>query len=257
MTEHVETHDALPASISWAALSDQGRQRSENQDSFYANEELTLFMVSDGMGGHRGGKIASRIVVEDLPVLIENRLHKIKSAHMRSVRHALHRAIRKQNRHMYLEGHSESGYADMGATLVIVLIRAGRVYIANVGDSQAFRIHSDRMAQVTRDHTVISELLEAKKIDESQVEDHPALGQITQYIGMQEEVAPHVRSFPWKNADALLLCSDGLTDMVTLPEIIDIIKKQEEPQKICQTLIKAANDAGGHDNITVMYIKNS
>ena len=243
-----------PAHFRWAAETHVGKERQENQDSFFADPEPALFLVSDGMGGHQGGAIASGIVAEDLPVMIENALDRLKVGTPRAVISLLERMIAEQNKQLQLEGTSESGFRDMGATLVIVLLRKGRCYVANLGDSRAYRLRNGRMVQLTRDHSVVSELIEKGRIEPEEAVNHHARGQITRYIGMEEKARSHVRSFALKKADRLLLCTDGLTDMVNDKEITDILKTETDPQVACKSLVAAANKAGGHDNVTTLVI---
>ncbi|HCO92405.1 MAG TPA: Stp1/IreP family PP2C-type Ser/Thr phosphatase [Phycisphaerales bacterium] len=243
-----------PAQFRWAAETHVGKERQENQDSFFADPEPALFLVSDGMGGHQGGAIASGIVAEDLPVMIENALDKLKVGTPRTVRSLLERMIAEQNKQLQLEGTSETGFRDMGATLVIVLLRKNRCFVANLGDSRAYRLRKGRMVQLTRDHSVVSELIEKGRIEPEEAVNHHARGQITRYIGMQEKARSHVRSFALKKSDRLLLCTDGLTDMITDKDIRVILSTETDPQTACKSLIIAANKAGGHDNITALLI---
>lgn len=127
----------------WATETDPGRTRPENEDTFFADPEIALFVVSDGMGGHCGGALASGIISEDLLVMIENALDKLKVGTTRTVRSLLEKAIAEQSRQLQLEGTSEADYEDMGATLVIALLRKRRCFVANVGNSRAYRpIHA-------------------------------------------------------------------------------------------------------------------
>jgi serine/threonine protein phosphatase PrpC len=243
-----------PVHFRWGAETHVGMERQENQDRFFADPEPALFLVSDGMGGHRGGAIASGIVAEDLPVMIENALDRLKVGTPRAVRSLLERMIAEQSRQLQMEGTSESGFRDMGATLVIVLLRKGRCFVANIGDSRAYRLRKGRMLQLTRDHSVVSELIEKGRIEPEEAANHDALGQITQYVGMEEKVRSHVRSFTLKKADRILLCTDGLTDMVADKDIAAILSAQTDPQAACKSLVASANEAGGHDNVTAMVI---
>jgi serine/threonine protein phosphatase PrpC len=243
-----------PAHFRWAVETHVGKERQDNQDSFFADPEPALFLVSDGMGGHRGGALASGIVAEDLPVMIENALERLKVGTPRAVRSLLERMIAEQSTQLQLEGTSESGFRDMGATLVIVLLRKGRCFVANIGDSRAYRLRKGRMAQLTRDHSVISELIEKGRIEPEDAADHHARGQITRYVGMEEKARSHVRSFALKKSDRLLLCTDGLTDMVNDKEIAAILSGETDPQKACESLVSAANKAGGYDNVTTLVI---
>jgi len=243
-----------PAQFRWSAETHVGKQRRDNQDSFFADPEPALFLVSDGMGGHQGGALASGIVAEDLPVMIENALDRLKVGTPRTVRSLLKKLIAEQSQQLQLEGNSETGFRDMGATLVIVLLRKGRCFIANIGDSRAYRLRKGRLVQLTRDHSVITELIEKGRIESEEAADHYARGQITRYVGMEEKARSHVRSFALKKADRLLLCTDGLTDMVNEKEIAAVLSVQTDPQTACKSLIAAANNAGGHDNITALII---
>ena len=216
--------------------------------------ELGLFLISDGMGGHMGGAIASKIVVEDLPVMIEVGLDGLRSESARAIRRLLARAIGAQNRQVRMEGNSESGCTGMGATVALVLLRNRRAYVGNAGDSRVYRLRGGRLRQINRDHSVVAELLEQGHIDPEEADIHHARGQITQYLGMDERAEPHLRSFALRHADRLLLCSDGLTDMLSDQAIARILRKQQDTQSACRTLIDAANAAGGHDNVTVVVV---
>ena len=243
-----------PSHFRWGAETHVGMERQENQDRFFADPEPALFLVSDGMGGHRGGAIASEIVSEDLPVMIENALDKLKVGTPRAVRSLLERTIAEQSKQLQLEGTSESGFRDMGATLVIVLLRKGRCFVANLGDSRAYRLRKGRIMQLTRDHSVVSELIEKGRIEPEEAANHDALGQITRYIGMEEKARSHVRSFTLKKSDRILLCTDGLTDMLDDNGIAAILSSETDPQAACKSLVSAANKAGGHDNVTTLII---
>lgn len=151
-----------------------------------------------------------------------------------------------------VEGTSESGYKDMGATVVVALIVNERIYVANLGDSRVYRFRNGRLSQLTKDHSVISELLEQGHIGPEDVEKHDAQGQITHYIGMEEDASPHVRSFLSQKGDRLLLCTDGLTDLVNDRAIARILRGTHDCQAACDALVKAANSAGGTDNATVV-----
>ena len=243
-----------PAHFRWGAETHAGKVRQENQDSFFANPEPALFLVSDGMGGHRGGALASGIIVEDLPVMIETALDKLKVGATRTIRSLLKRTIAEQSRQLQLEGTSESGYKDMGATLVVALLRNSRCFVANVGDSRAYRSRASRLVQLTRDHSVVSELIEKGRIEPEEALDHADSGQLTRYVGMEEKAHSHVWSFRLKKGDRILLCTDGLTDMVDERTIAAILKSETDPQQACKSLVTSANDAGGHDNITALII---
>ena len=238
----------------WGAASDVGKVRDENEDSLVIEAELGLFLVSDGMGGHRGGSLASKIVAEDLPVMIETRLAKLRGHSVRAIRAMLKRTIAEQNRQLHMEGTSEAGYKGMGATVVLALLRDGRAYVANMGDSRMYLFRKGRLWQRSRDHSVVSGLLRRGEIDAEEAQNHDAQGQITHYVGMEEEARPYARTFMLKAGDRLLLCTDGLTDAISDDAIAGLLKKEAQPQTACEALVEAANAAGGHDNITTVVI---
>ena len=250
---HGVVHDK-GVGISWGALSDRGKVRQENEDAYLVEPEAGLFVVSDGMGGHRGGGLASQIVVEDLTVMIETGLGKLRSQSMRALRGLLKRVMAQQSRHLQMEGDSESGYKGMGATVVATLLRQGRVYVANIGDSRAYLCRAGRLKQYTRDHSVVGSLVRAGKLEPEKAEDHEDAGQLTRYVGMEQEAKPFVRSFQLVRGDRLLLCTDGLTDMVDEAGIGRVLTEQVEAAEACRALVAAANAAGGHDNITALVI---
>ncbi len=238
----------------WAAASDTGKVRDENQDSFLVEPEVGLFLVSDGIGGHRGGALASKIVAEDLSVMIENRLGELRSSSPRAVRSLFKKTIVEQSKQLQMEAESETGYRGMGATLVLALLRDGRAYIANLGDSRIYRLRNNRFLQLTKDHSVVSELLSRGRIELAEAQNHAAAGQITHYVGMEEKVTPFIRTFALKKGDRLLLCTDGLTDMVNDKSIAVILMSGADCRAACDALVTAANTAGGCDNITVVIV---
>jgi protein phosphatase len=254
MTDNQLTQPVLSAPFSWAGDTDKGRERDENQDAFHAEPELALFLISDGMGGHQGGAIASKIVTEDLPVMVENMLHRLRSHSSRALRRIFKKTIIEQSRQLRLESTSETGYKDMGATLAMALLRQRRAYIANLGDSRIYLLRNGKLGQLTQDHSVISELINSGTIQPHQAENHEAQGQITHYVGMEEKVIPFVRSFALKKADRLLLCTDGLTNMLDDSVIKEILQQNPDCRTTCAALIKQANAAGGHDNITAIVV---
>ena len=153
-----------------------------------------------------------------------------------------------------MEGGSETGYKEMGATVVAALLKGGRAYIANLGDSRIYRLRKGRLTQLTKDHSVVYELLSKGRIESDEAMNHTAQGQITRYIGMEDKASPYVHTFVLEQGDRLLLCTDGLTDMVDDRKIARTLRDEAESQTVCEVLIGAANAAGGCDNVTVVII---
>lgn len=254
MQEINENRLGITLPYTWAVASDVGRDREQNEDAYALEPEAGLFLVADGMGGHRGGKLASQIIAQDLLPAVEARLADKKSRRPRPIRRLLRHVVAEQSRHLCLEGHRGDGYQDMGATLVLALLLEGRAYIANLGDSRAYRFRNHRLLQLSKDHSVVAELLEHGHITATEAETHEELGTVTRYIGMDERAHCFVRSFSLKSGDRLLLCTDGLTDMLDAAIIQHTLKEETEGKACCTTLVSLANQAGGHDNITALII---
>lgn len=254
MTNSSKDWPGTPLPFTWAVLSDIGRERPQNEDAYALEPEAGLFLVVDGMGGHRGGKLASQIIAQDLPPAIETKLAQHRGRGTRSIRRLLQKRVAEQSRQLCLEGTSEDGYVDMGATLVLALILGGRAYLTNLGDSRGYRYRNGRLRQLSQDHSVVAELLEEGHISETEAEHHEELGVVTRYVGMDKRAHSMVRSFALQRGDRLLLCTDGVTDMLDASTLQGALERQSDAQACCQTLVDEANAAGGHDNITVMII---
>lgn len=238
----------------WAAITDPGRCREKNEDAFLMEPEVGLFLVSDGMGGHPGGEVASDFVAENLSVRIETGLHALRSKSSRAVCNLLKKCVGFHSRELYHEGQSESAPSNMGATVVLCLLLEGRCYVVNVGDSRLYRLRKNRFVQISHDHSYVNELIQKGQLHPDEATDHPDSAVITQYIGMEKKTRPHIRSFQLCHKDRLLLCSDGLTDMLSDKTIKTVLSEALSPQQTAQALVEQANDAGGHDNITTIVI---
>lgn len=247
-------HSSNGEPLSWACISDRGCVREENEDAYRVDAEHGLFIVSDGMGGHDEGARASQIVTEDLPSILIEKLGRLKKASTTSVRRIIHKSIVELNQKVRTESVNGSGHKDMGATLVMAMQHNDKLYIANVGDSRAYLLRNNRLKRLTVDHTFVAELLEQGQIEPEETEDHPQQHIITQCVGIDSEIKPLVRSITPKKDDRLLLCSDGLTSVVTDDRIESILLSHIKPVEVCIELVSAANEAGSPDNTTVLAV---
>ena len=241
-------------SLRWAALTDIGKVREENEDAFAIEPKTGLFVVVDGMGGHRGGAVAAEIVARDLPARIDRVLQKLESRSPRAIRPMLTRLIREQNRDLHEQGIAAPEYTGMGATVALVLVGGRRLYAANAGDSRIYRLRDGRLKQLSVDHSVVAELLESGMITADQAAQHSMTGVVTQYMGMPEEVRPFVRSLTLRPGDRFLLCSDGLTDLLDDVRIAELLRSHTEPEAVCERLVAVANEAGAFDNVTAVIV---
>ncbi len=238
-----------------AGLTNQGRVRKQNEDNWFADPKQGLFIVSDGMGGHVAGELASRIVVEVLPPLLIQRLESIPNlSDPMAIIEIVLEALSELNDHVRDESGKHLGLSGMGATVVLALIRNTYALIAHVGDSRAYLLREGHLERLTKDHSLVQILIDAGELTPEDAITHPARSKITQYIGMKGDVLPEARIIDLLPDDRLLLCSDGLTGMVHDPAITELLLANPDPEKTCHALIETANIAGGRDNITVIVV---
>ena len=240
--------------LTWYGLTDPGRLRARNEDAFYGDAAGGLFIVADGMGGESAGEVASRVVVEVLPLLIRKCMASVRDLRTAAAKERLREAICELSSGLRSQSESQPGLRGMGSTVVVALIRGGRVLIGHLGDSRAYLIRSNLLEQLTKDHTLFQLLLEAGEVKPEEAAAHPARGRLTRFVGMAGEPLPMVRSKELERGDRLLLCTDGLTSMVSEADVFAILKQPRNPESLCRELVAAANSAGGRDNITVLII---
>lgn len=247
--------DAASAkTIKVTCKTDVGLRRDQNQDSFLFDEELGLYCVADGMGGHRGGEVASSMAVKTLLEFVRG----VQSQHRKyGARELLVRAYEEASAKIYDKSHIESPELHgMGTTLVTAYSSDDSLFIGNVGDSRAYLFAQDRLWQLTEDHSLVNEQLRAGLIKE---EDLPRLTNrnvITRSVGFEREVQVDIIERPIVAGDLYLLCSDGLSGLIDDQLIGDLIRKHgiDKPEAIVTDCIEQAKAAGGDDNVTVMVI---
>jgi protein phosphatase len=243
--------------ITAEGLTDQGRVRKQNEDNYFVDLEQGLFIVSDGMGGHVAGELASRIVVEVLPPYLSENMESIQDLSDPKATAFILETLSDLSAHIRNESNKRPEFAGMGATIVLALIRDDHVLIAHIGDSRAYLLRGERFEQLTKDHSIIQILIDTGEITQEEVATHPARSKITQYVGMNGEVLPEIRVIELLPYDRLLLCTDGLTGMVADSIISELLLKNPNPEYACRTLVDTANAVGGKDNITVIVVDSS
>ena len=228
------------------SASDVGRVRAVNED--LALDELTLFAVADGMGGHAGGEIAARTAIDTLQA---------EFARQPSAE-GLESAVHEANRAVWERGHADEALRGMGTTLIAAALVAtadgDRLVLANVGDSRAYRLHGDELVQLTTDHSVAEELVARGELSEEEAAVHPHRHILTRALGVASEVAVDVWEVLPEAGDRFLLCSDGLTNEVAADQIAEVLSSSPDPQEAAESLVAMANRAGGNDNITVVVL---
>ncbi|MBC8590459.1 Stp1/IreP family PP2C-type Ser/Thr phosphatase [Wansuia hejianensis] len=238
-----------------AALTDVGLARENNQDSFFAsaNSEFPLFIIADGMGGHKAGEKASSMAVD----IIKNKFSlMIREFDVKKdINLLIKSSIKKANEKIYLKSLERLEYQGMGTTITLAYILDNYIYIGNVGDSRAYYISKDEILQITEDHSLVNELVKNGSITNEEAKTHPQKNVITRAVGTSNNVKIDTYKYKYEMGDFLLLCSDGLTNMVDEMEILNIINGSNSLVDACQRLISMAKNNGGFDNITVVAIK--
>lgn len=235
------------------SITDTGRVRNSNQDCVFCEENAigsfpNLFLVADGMGGHKAGDTASRMCVEEVVKYIKNTRHTTPVS-------VFEQAVEKANLAIYNKSHSVSELEGMGTTLVCATVIEDTAYIGNVGDSRLYHMR-DSLKQITVDHSLVEEMVQSGEIQKDEMRTHPNKNIITRALGTDTAVRLDCFEIEVQEGDVLLLCSDGLSNMLEDEEIEKIIREHKSDMEEAGTcLVKRANEAGGKDNISVVLVQ--
>jgi protein phosphatase len=241
-------------------LTNQGRVRSSNQDAYGVLNDLGIWLVADGMGGRAGGEVASRIAVESVTNSVGGGAQGVtpRAKDPDTISQVLRNAVQAANRAIRAEAGRRPNLLGMGTTLVVVAILSEphpMAVIANIGDSRAYLLRSGRLMPLTKDHSVVEESLRTGLISEAEASVHPLRHVLTRALGTELEVEPDITVWRLYSDDVLLLCTDGLTKMLDDNRIRDILAAYgERPTQACDSLVEAANNVGGDDNVTVVIV---
>jgi protein phosphatase len=248
--------------IRYAAKTDVGMRRTHNEDYFALIEDEQVFMVSDGMGGHACGEVASQLSAEVVGEFYKHSKDAdatwpYRYDHQLSyVENRLVAAIRLANLRIFQMAQSDPSLRGMGTTVVTSTISGDTCYVAHVGDSRAYMILGDEIKQITRDHSLLEDYKDARPdMTEEEAAAFPHKNVITRALGMRDSVVVDLNRVKIEDGARFLLCSDGLSGMLTDEEIHEILKKNEDLEASVNELVDAANAAGGTDNITAMVIE--
>ncbi|NBD09059.1 MULTISPECIES: Stp1/IreP family PP2C-type Ser/Thr phosphatase [Corallococcus] len=239
-----------------------GMKRNHNEDNYLVLTEENLVCVADGMGGHSSGEIASRIAVDELGEFFrltskdQEATWPFKMDKQRNYdENRLATGIKLANARIFERATADSKYKGMGTTIVSAHFADSAVYVGHVGDSRVYFFRGGLLQQVTEDHSLLNDYLKAKKLSPEEIENFPHKNVIVRALGMKEQVQVDVtRVDPLEN-DVFLLCSDGLSGMVTDAQMQDILSRTPELEKACGQLIDLANAAGGNDNVTCVLAR--
>src|SRR6188768_1721632 len=249
--------------IRYAAKTDVGMKRTHNEDYFTLIEDEQLFIVADGMGGHASGEVASKMAAETIgefyqrtrededatwPYKMDRSLSYIENRLVCGIKLANLRIFETSNRDLRYKG--------MGTTIVSCLVSGDKIYVGHVGDSRVYRVRDGGIAQLTRDHSLLEDYKEAKPdMTEEEERNFPHKNVITRALGMRETVQVDIRGFQIESGDIYVLCSDGLSGMVTDEAIRGVVQNAKSLERSVAELVDQANRHGGTDNITTLLLQ--
>ena len=236
------------------ANSDIGKVRDMNQDSYYISDKddkIKLYIVADGMGGYKGGEIASKLAIESSKNYIINNFDQIKIERDQIIE-LIKNAIEYANMVVYEKSKEVPELAGMGTTIDVCLIYSNRIYIGHIGDSRVYRLRKDFFRKLTVDDSYVEQLVKEGNITKEEAYNHPKKNMLTKALGCTAFVEPTVLVKGFMKGDILLMCTDGLTNMLKEDKICEIIKQNSE--QASKELVKKANEQGGYDNITAVII---
>lgn len=245
-----------------SGLTDVGLQREHNEDSFLVLDEHDLFIVADGMGGHRAGDVASRVATETMADFFRSTANEDVTwpyhfdTTLSEEENRLLTGIRIANRQIFERSIRSREFQGMGTTMVSALFsgRHGRLYIGHVGDSRCYRVRDGEVRLMTRDHSLINDyLLAMPELTEEQKGELPK-NVITRALGMQDHVVVDLQTDAPVEGDIYVLCSDGLSGMITDEGLLEILSNSVEPEEHCRKLVEQANENGGEDNVTAVVL---
>ncbi len=244
--------------ITSCGMTDVGLKRGHNEDNYLINEELHLFVVADGMGGHAGGEYASAIAVNTVEEIVTSMELQPDSAEehdpVELTRQKLVHAIRLAGRRIYEKAKEQPEYHGMGTTAVVLLVDQGNAFIAHVGDSRMYLVRDGKVEQVTEDHSLIAEKVRHGLITPEEAKNHRMRNVITRSLGYQEDVEVDLQVRALRKGDQFLLCSDGLSGHLAADELQEHLQRYT-PHEAARRLIGVACDRGGEDNITTVIAR--
>ncbi|MDO5734185.1 MAG: Stp1/IreP family PP2C-type Ser/Thr phosphatase [Eubacteriales bacterium] len=249
----------MQGELKFAALSDRGLVRENNEDSYKIKAEPSvypaIFLVADGLGGHQNGELASQIAVDFMTGKLAEQLGEIDQAER--IEYLLADNLQKANVRVYLRSlESEDNYG-MGTTLTGMVFYPDRFYLGHIGDTRCYLLRSGVLQRLSKDHTLVEQMIEAGSISEDERELNPARHVLTQALGAPEYLKPWLLHMDRKKNDRYLLCTDGLHGLVEDDLIEMTMRQARDPEQACQRLMDLALAAGGSDNITVLVIFNN
>lgn len=230
--------------VVWGALTDVGKARQINEDSYFAG--VRLFIVADGLGGHRAGEVASALAV-DIVSALDDQPDPISADELEATVLAANSSVNER-------ASQDPTLAGMATTVTAISINGDQAVLAHVGDSRCYVLRDGAMRMLSSDHTLVARMVAEGAITAEQAESHPQRSVLTRALGSEPSVSVDCEEIPLRNSDRIMLCSDGLSSYVPQDQITAMLGEHADPQAACAALVAAANNAGGPDNITVVIL---
>lgn len=227
--------------------------RKTNQDFYFKSEVHPLYIIADGMGGHNAGEVASRLSAELIADYLELKLDE--NLDDEEIERLLEDSIKKANKIVYEKSLEKEEFKGMGTTISLAYIKGDKLFIGHVGDSSIFIISNNEIVKLTMDHSLVEELLKKGSITQEEAKNHPQRNVITRAVGTDVDIEVDILSAQINKDDILVLCTDGLSNMVEKDEIKEKIINTDSLEEACEELVGNAKNRGGHDNITIMAIR--
>ncbi|MDD4571442.1 MAG: Stp1/IreP family PP2C-type Ser/Thr phosphatase [Clostridia bacterium] len=228
-------------------LSQVGQGRNNNEDSVFADENLKLFIVADGMGGAMAGEVASAMAVKGI-------VESLKNAGRENPEDSLREAVYYANDLIYTQSDNEENQKGMGTTITIAWLKRKKLFIANVGDSRAYMVRGNAISQITKDHSVVEQLVREGGITSAQAKEHPNKHILTRALGCEPRVEVDVYALDVKKGDRLLLCTDGMSNAITTSQILTVLSSVQEPRQMVEQLVELAVFGGSADDISAIVV---
>lgn len=235
------------------AQTDSGQARDNNEDSVAFDENAMVAVLADGMGGYNAGEIASGMATAFIKSELSSWLREAGPyAQPREIRRAMEICVSNANLAIFNSAHANHAFSGMGTTLVVCVFRAGRLLVGHIGDSRCYRIRAGAIEQITKDHSLLQEQMDAGLITPEKAAISPNKNLVTRALGVESSVMLEINEYAVEPGDSYLLCSDGLSDMVQDAVIARIVSDSPDVEQAAKNLVKAANAEGGRDNISVL-----
>jgi PPM family protein phosphatase len=242
--------------LEYFSVVDTGRARSNNEDTVLVDAPLALAVLADGMGGYQAGEVASELAANTLREEVSRWLGDPAAPRdAADTRRALGQSAQEANRRVFEAAQSRAEWAGMGTTLVVALVHDTALWVGHIGDSRAYRLRGERLEQISRDHSLLQEQIDAGLLTEEEAARSVHRNLVTRAVGVEPEVELEVREHELRAGDVLMLCSDGLSDMLPDVRIAEVMRQTDALDDMGHALVKAANEAGGRDNISVILVR--